>query len=399
MKKEFKLSLSDLKIVDGDRGTNYPKKTDFKNEGYCLFLNAGNITKNGFNDSRCEFITKEKSDLLGKGVVQENDIILTTRGSVGNFVYIDNEIIKKYPRIRVNSGMVIIRNTNNNISTEFLYYLLNSNTFSKEIDKSISGGVLKQLPINAIKKMSLTYTEDNKEDQIEIIKKIIKAENHISNIKKLIEKIEIRNQYYADKLLNGELTIQNEKIVGNSIPLNKTVITTLFDLKMGETILRNQIEENKIDDNFIAVYSATEENKIFGYIDKNKVKKILCENDMILAARGSIGSLKLTDDIKTSTQTTIQLVSKTKYSSYLAFKYLENKRNVVFKPQGAAIPQITIDGIKDIEINLINNKEVEIFLRKMDEEKEKIEKLLKLEEKRFEWISDKLLSGDYIIED
>lgn len=278
--------------------------------------------------------------------------------------------------------------------SKYLYYIIkriNFHNYSKS-------AVIPSLTKNDLNEIDILVTEDfNYAKKLSLY--LDKEFTRLEKINTLIKKIEIRNLYYADKLLNGELTIKNEKIVENSIPLNKTVITTLFDLKMGETILRNQIEENKIDDNFIPVYSATEENKIFGYIDKNKVKKILCENDMILAARGSIGSLKLTDDIKTSTQTTIQLISKTKYSSYLAFKYLENKRNVVFKPQGAAIPQITIDGIKDIEINLINNKEVEIFLRKMDEEKEKIEKLLKLEEKRFEWISDKLLSGEYIIED
>ena len=50
-------------------------------------------------------------------------------------------------------------------------------------------------------------------------------------------------------------------------------------------------------------------------------------------------------------------------------------------------------------LKVINNKEVETFLRKIDKEKEKVEKLLKLEEQRFEWLSDKLLSGEYIIED
>src|SRR5205809_882989 len=32
-----------FEIVDGDRGTNYPKKEDFSPSGYCLFLNTKNV--------------------------------------------------------------------------------------------------------------------------------------------------------------------------------------------------------------------------------------------------------------------------------------------------------------------------------------------------------------------
>ena len=35
-------------IIDGDRGKNYPKQDEFLNEGFCLFLNTGNVTKQGF---------------------------------------------------------------------------------------------------------------------------------------------------------------------------------------------------------------------------------------------------------------------------------------------------------------------------------------------------------------
>ena len=49
-----------LKIVDGDRGNNYPNGDEFLNSGYCLFLNAKNVTLNGFNFHEKSFITKHK---------------------------------------------------------------------------------------------------------------------------------------------------------------------------------------------------------------------------------------------------------------------------------------------------------------------------------------------------
>lgn len=48
MNSAQKLGLSDIKVLDGDRGANYPKKDEFSPSGYCLFLDASNVTKIGF---------------------------------------------------------------------------------------------------------------------------------------------------------------------------------------------------------------------------------------------------------------------------------------------------------------------------------------------------------------
>ena len=45
-----------LEIIDGDRGKNYPSQTDFSDTGFCIFLNAKNVTSNGFQLNNCQFI-------------------------------------------------------------------------------------------------------------------------------------------------------------------------------------------------------------------------------------------------------------------------------------------------------------------------------------------------------
>ena len=43
-------ALGDLvDFIDGDRGKNYPTFDEFTSTGYCLFLNASNVTSTGFN--------------------------------------------------------------------------------------------------------------------------------------------------------------------------------------------------------------------------------------------------------------------------------------------------------------------------------------------------------------
>ncbi|MCK4437092.1 restriction endonuclease subunit S [bacterium] len=96
-----------LKIIDGDRGVNYPKKSDFLDNGHCLFLNTKNVRPDGFSFDTTMFISKEKDNALRKGKLQRNDVILTTRGTIGNLAVYDKEV--SYENIRINSGMLIFR--------------------------------------------------------------------------------------------------------------------------------------------------------------------------------------------------------------------------------------------------------------------------------------------------
>lgn len=40
-----RLAEAGIRVIDGDRGINYPKKSDFFKEEYCLFLSARSIIK------------------------------------------------------------------------------------------------------------------------------------------------------------------------------------------------------------------------------------------------------------------------------------------------------------------------------------------------------------------
>lgn len=47
-------------IIDGDRGKNYPKQDEFSDTGYCLFLNAKNVTATAFpSKAACSSLKKK----------------------------------------------------------------------------------------------------------------------------------------------------------------------------------------------------------------------------------------------------------------------------------------------------------------------------------------------------
>ena len=56
----MKYTMGELaEIVDGDRGKNYPQQHEFQNDGYCLFLNTGNVTETGFSFEKEQEAEKE----------------------------------------------------------------------------------------------------------------------------------------------------------------------------------------------------------------------------------------------------------------------------------------------------------------------------------------------------
>ena len=138
-------------IIDGDRGENYPKGEDFFDNEYCLFLNTGNVTHNGFNFSKTQFITKEKDIKLRKGRLIRGDIVVTTRGTVGNVAFFDNSVL--YDVIRINSGMVLLRDYNDYINPSYFIQLIRCFGIMTQY---LSGSAQPQLPISSMQNIKLT---------------------------------------------------------------------------------------------------------------------------------------------------------------------------------------------------------------------------------------------------
>ena len=151
--KTYKLGELPIQFIDGDRGKNYPKGDDFSKVGHCLFLNAGNVTKNGWDFSENVYISEEKDNLLRNGKLERGDIVLTTRGTVGNVVLYTDDI--PYKHIRINSGMVIIRN-NNTCYNPYLYQYLRSYLFLGQVQQFQSGSAQPQIPISTLKKLTIS---------------------------------------------------------------------------------------------------------------------------------------------------------------------------------------------------------------------------------------------------
>ena len=118
--------------------------------GFCLFLNAGNVTNTGFDFSKNQFISAEKDSQLRKGRLIRRDIVMTTRGTVGNVALFNDSV--PFNVMRINSGMVLLRDYNNYINPFFFIQIVNC---FKIVSAFLSGSAQPQLPILSMKNIKI----------------------------------------------------------------------------------------------------------------------------------------------------------------------------------------------------------------------------------------------------
>lgn len=380
----------------------------FWENGDISWIGPVDMNKNGKYISKGrKNITSIAAEKIKNKKISAGSIILSTRAPIG---YV--KINKK--DLFTNQGCHSLTLKSKYIIDYFYYFFIKNTNMLNLISK---GTTFKEVGKKELGELIIYYPEDIKQQE-RIAHILSMQEEQIERIKGLIKKLEKRNQYYAEKLLSGELRIRENKEAGKTelyeneewqevvlngrnckIPngWNILKVQDIVKMSMGNTILNKDIL--KIDDfsgNLIPVFSATETLKVFGFIDKSKAKKTLNANDFIISARGTIGSVHRMKELSTSTQTTIQCV-KIKEDNNILYYYLKNNRDNLLKGNGGAIPQLTIKMLNNIETVYPENEGLIIsqFIEAINKELENVKKLLPKEEKRFQWMLDNLLSGEY----
>jgi type I restriction enzyme, S subunit len=138
------------KLVNGDRGKNYPSKDALLSEGI-PFINAGNLTEdNSIICSGANFISEERYDLLSNGKVRCGDVLFCLRGSLGKFSVVDSSISKG----AVASSLVIIR-PNNELDESYLKNYLRSTLCKREVSRFENGAAQPNLSAKDLREFKI----------------------------------------------------------------------------------------------------------------------------------------------------------------------------------------------------------------------------------------------------
>ena len=139
-----------IEIIDGDRSRRYPKRSEFQETGI-LFLNTANIVQNRLDLTEANFISLEKFNEIRKGRLQEFDIVITTRGSIGKVALFN----LTPPTGIINAQMLILRADSKVIDPKFLFYQLCDNRFQTKLKNFASGAAQPQIPMMDLKEIEI----------------------------------------------------------------------------------------------------------------------------------------------------------------------------------------------------------------------------------------------------
>lgn len=356
----IEIGNTDIELIDGDRGKNYPHQNELRQEGDCVFLSANNVTTDGFKFDNVVYITAEKDRALRNGKIQRGDIVITTRGTVGNVAYYNQQI--PYDNIRINSGMLIVR-CHEQIKSEFLYYVLRGVEFQRQIKQIQTGTAQPQLPKSHFIKMKIIVPT------IDVQEKIAKI------LRTIDEKIE------SNKCINENLEQQIEMLLLNTINNADTQPVKLGDYlyikgRIGWKGLKKSeylpFSDYRIINGESLTLSGIDWNKA-GYISAERYEESpeikLNIGDILLSKDGTIGKIGYVDKLETPTsvasgifviRNTRQAEISTQFIYYLLKSRLF-KAFITTRTEGSVIPHLYQKDFMGFEFQLPSPIDMKIF--------------------------------------
>ncbi|HHZ7119660.1 TPA: restriction endonuclease subunit S [Enterococcus faecalis] len=368
---EVLLSKFDVEIIDGDRGKNYPSKIEFSSDGHTLFLNNKNVISNKLDTSFGDYISKERSNLLRKGKLERGDIVLTTRGSIGNVGFYSNNIIQEH--IRINSGMVIIRNHDSRIFTPFLYLLLRSDYAKEQYEKLSSGSVQKQLPIRDLKFFNVLDVPFYKQNKIWNIinafdSKIELNNQIISNLEELASTLfkrwfvdfefpdENGNPYKSSggKMVDSELgEIPEGWKVTNLEEISIDIITGKTPNTKQKENYGEDIPFIKIPDMHNNTYIVQTETYLSKKGSDSQYKKLLPKDSICVSCIATPGLVSITS-VASHTNQQINTILPKVEDLYFLYLDLKRKKNLIRELGSGGSTTLNLNKTQFGKINIVN---------------------------------------------
>ena len=333
-------------IIDGDRGKNYPKQDEFYPQGYCLFLNTGNVTKEGLTFEENQFITKEKDEALRKGKLKRGDIVYTTRGTVGNAGYYNSNV--PYENVRINSGMVILRANGEIVDARFLYQILKSEYYRPYFKQYCTGSAQPQLPIKNFSQIYLNVPDIKTQHRIANILSAYDdlIENNQKQIKLLEEAAQrLYKEWFVDRRFPG---CENTKIV-DGVPegWSRGMLKELISVNYGKD------HKKAPDDGNIPVYGS-------GGLMRKCNKSLFSGEAVLIPRKGSLNNIMYVDETFWTVDTMFYATMKQPHTAIFVYFFVK-AFDMYSMNIGAAVPSMTTKILDAMDVVIPDKETLEKF--------------------------------------
>lgn len=187
------ISLGEVADITKLAGFEFSKYFEYKDSGDIIALRGLNL-KNGVLDlTDVKYIDKSISDSLPRSKLYKNDIVLTYTGTIGSCAFIyENNKFHSAPNIAKISPK-------NNINPKFLFNIINSSFFRKQMENFKVGSTQPTIPMKTLRILQIPFPNNDTQNKIALI---------LDNIEKKIETCRLLNkkllQYTYKKFTYGK---------------------------------------------------------------------------------------------------------------------------------------------------------------------------------------------------
>ena len=277
--------LGDIAVIKGRLGWKGLKNEEYIENGYA-YLVAGRHIKNGvINWPATDQINKYRYDESPEIALEQNDIIFSKDGSLGN-----PALIKSMNKpATINGTMMLVRVDTNKLNPYFFYQILLSSYFKRLIHLKVSGSSIPHLFQADMKAFSIKAT--NLSEQEKIGDFFRKLDRQIDLEEQKLSLLEEQKKGYMQQIFSQKLRFKDEK--GNDYPAWK--IKKLGDI--GHVSMNKRIYKNETTINgeipFYKIGTFGKEAETF--ITRQKFEEYKekypypSKGDILISASGSIG--------------------------------------------------------------------------------------------------------------
>jgi len=149
------------KLINGDRGSNYPNRSEYVPEGIA-FINTGHINPDGSLDlDAMHYLTREKFESLRSGKIEPDDLVYCLRGAtLGKTAF-----VRPFTEGAIASSLVILRFAKV-VLPEFAYYFLVSPQGRRWIWKFDNGSAQPNLAASSVREYEMPLPSLDEQRQV-----------------------------------------------------------------------------------------------------------------------------------------------------------------------------------------------------------------------------------------
>ncbi|WP_049895950.1 restriction endonuclease subunit S, partial [Microcystis aeruginosa] len=176
---------------DGNHGSNYPRTSEFGIEGI-PFLSANCFSDSGeMITDNVKFLSESKANKLKIGWLEPSDVLLAHNATVGRVALYDG----RYKQALVGTSLTIFRPHREYLLPEFLFGVLRSEMFQKQLAHNMEQSTRNQVPITAQRDLKIKLAS---------LKKQLKFKELFHHVMNISKKYESSNQE-SENLFNSLL--------------------------------------------------------------------------------------------------------------------------------------------------------------------------------------------------